>query len=400
MMGMGFYGRSFTLQSPTDNSLGALSIGPGLAQPQTKTDGLMAYFEVCTLVEGGWKREWSPEGRAPYAFSGTQWVSYDDMESISVKANYIRSKGLGGAMVWTVDMDDYSNVCGDGPYPLMNKLKEVLTSPYIPQLPNQRPDTTSTPRFSSLSTSSTSTLPTTASPPLSQTREGQTEERLYGATCGPPSVCPHGRYIPDVCNASVYYQCNFRIALTRVCPLGLVWNTVSQACDWHRADHLVTLKVKTQVISTTEHKKGINVIPTFRTTVFIPRSDTTTPTPKTTIVTKPRVHKDEDILPTFRTTVFIPEAMLDTAQPGQQSNDQDDKPRGIPTPTAHQPGRQATTNNDCKPTSCPAGLLIADPCDQRCYYSCAENDLAHHSCCPAPTVWNERIVNCDWSWSR
>lgn len=30
-------------------------------------------------------------------------------------------------MVWSLDQDDFSNSCGDGPYPLMNLLRSGLT---------------------------------------------------------------------------------------------------------------------------------------------------------------------------------------------------------------------------------------------------------------------------------
>ena len=34
--------------------------------------------------------------------------------------------GLGGAMLWSLDLDDFGNVCGDGHNPLINTIKEVM----------------------------------------------------------------------------------------------------------------------------------------------------------------------------------------------------------------------------------------------------------------------------------
>ena len=36
--------------------------------------------------------------------------------------------GLGGGMVWAIGLDDFKNRCGDGPYPLLNVMKNVLTN--------------------------------------------------------------------------------------------------------------------------------------------------------------------------------------------------------------------------------------------------------------------------------
>ena len=42
--------------------------------------------------------------------SGTQWVGYDDKESIHLKCNYIKNMKLGGAMIWALDYDDFTGM--------------------------------------------------------------------------------------------------------------------------------------------------------------------------------------------------------------------------------------------------------------------------------------------------
>lgn len=45
----------------------------------------------------------------PYAYKGNQWVSFDDVEIIKKKVNFIKSLDLGGGMVWALDLDDFRN---------------------------------------------------------------------------------------------------------------------------------------------------------------------------------------------------------------------------------------------------------------------------------------------------
>lgn len=44
--------------------------------------------------------------QTPYSHKGKQWIGYDNKQSIHKKLRYIINKGLGGVMVWAVDMDD------------------------------------------------------------------------------------------------------------------------------------------------------------------------------------------------------------------------------------------------------------------------------------------------------
>ena len=68
-----------------------------------------------------------PKGRmGPYAYSRDQWVSFDDTAMIRYKSNFIRSMGLGGGMIWALDLDDFTDTCSCEPYPLLRTINRVL----------------------------------------------------------------------------------------------------------------------------------------------------------------------------------------------------------------------------------------------------------------------------------
>lgn len=128
VMGVPSYGQSFTLKNAQQNGLNAPTTGPGKGGPLTQSDGSLAYYEICDKTKkGGWKVVRDPQNRiGPYAFSGNQWVSYDDVQNFRIKAKYMRSMNLGGGMVWSLDFDDFKGSCGCGKNPLLTALNQVL----------------------------------------------------------------------------------------------------------------------------------------------------------------------------------------------------------------------------------------------------------------------------------
>lgn len=55
-----------------------------------------------------------------------EWTSYDNLNTIAMKTDYIKKNKLGGAMIWTLDFDDFKGeFCGQGKYPLLSAINEV-----------------------------------------------------------------------------------------------------------------------------------------------------------------------------------------------------------------------------------------------------------------------------------
>jgi chitinase len=103
VLGVPFYGRGWT---------GVQAANNGLHQPYTSLpngDGSFTYADLAAnyIRKLGYERNWSAEALVPWLFdarSGTL-ISYDDPESIALKAQYVVDNDLGGIMIWEVGGD-------------------------------------------------------------------------------------------------------------------------------------------------------------------------------------------------------------------------------------------------------------------------------------------------------
>ncbi|XP_054717240.1 probable chitinase 10 [Uloborus diversus] len=127
VVGLATYGRSFSLVSPEKNGMNAPTKAGGKAGTYTREEGFLSYYEVCDFIKSGARYVWDDEQKVPYAFLGDQWVGFDDEKSIRIKLKWIQENGYAGAMVWTLDMDDFKGRCPGGKkYPLIGAMGEVL----------------------------------------------------------------------------------------------------------------------------------------------------------------------------------------------------------------------------------------------------------------------------------
>jgi chitinase len=127
LLGIATYGRTFTLVNPADNQIGSKARGPGTEGQFTREKGFLSYYEICSKLKSGWSYKWNDEHKTPYAYGGNEWVGFDDKESVEIKMKYLLSKNLAGAMVWSVDDDDFSGqFCSQGQYPMLRTIRNVL----------------------------------------------------------------------------------------------------------------------------------------------------------------------------------------------------------------------------------------------------------------------------------
>lgn len=130
ILGIPTYAQTFKLANALQNGIGAKTTGPGDAGQYTNQKGIMARYEYCT--EKWHKVSNFNENRVgSYRINMTdgRWVSHDDRWSIAKKCEFVKTEGLGGAMIWSLDMDDFENRCGEGRYFMLSLINKYLRGP-------------------------------------------------------------------------------------------------------------------------------------------------------------------------------------------------------------------------------------------------------------------------------
>lgn len=86
VVGVPFYGQSYTLKKDKEHGLGSETDGPGLPGEYTQQPGMLAYYEICYRIK---TRKWAVQRDSkllePFTFQGDQWVSYEDTTSLTEK---------------------------------------------------------------------------------------------------------------------------------------------------------------------------------------------------------------------------------------------------------------------------------------------------------------------------
>lgn len=131
VVGAPIYGRSFTLYDPNNHGINSPA-GPGNAGAFVPEQGFLGYNEICFNIQNnGWTRQWEDTQKVPYAYKSNQWVGYDDPQSLEIKLSYVKNSGLGGIMFWSIETDDFKNLCGKGNFPLLTMAHNAMVSKFF-----------------------------------------------------------------------------------------------------------------------------------------------------------------------------------------------------------------------------------------------------------------------------
>ncbi|XP_057303736.1 acidic mammalian chitinase-like [Hydractinia symbiolongicarpus] len=121
ILGLAAHGRGWLLRDGCREwNLGTRGRGGSTRGNSTRARGILAYYEICDIQFQNRICTSSSSVNAPYGSNGQDFIGYDDEESIAYKVkNIMKKKNLGGFMFWTIDLDDFSNHCGTGKFPLI-----------------------------------------------------------------------------------------------------------------------------------------------------------------------------------------------------------------------------------------------------------------------------------------
>lgn len=118
VMGLPFYGRTFITK--LDGNFGDIAGDIGFQGVLTRENGFMGYNEICILLSNrtsGWTRSYDEhfsQAVAKYkdeSSGETRVAVFDSSRSIARKMKFAMGRNLAGAMVWSIDTDDFHGDC-------------------------------------------------------------------------------------------------------------------------------------------------------------------------------------------------------------------------------------------------------------------------------------------------
>lgn len=150
-MGAGFYGRSVVCSGTAD--LNATTVKQNVTvQPDGPISTAADYdnfkldvwdgtpnYSYIVNNSTGWTEKWDDNAKVPYRTNGKYFLSYDNVKSIGLKADFVRCEELGGIIIWQVfgDMMNMNSgtsqkgkfvYCPNTKSPLVNEINRAFAS--------------------------------------------------------------------------------------------------------------------------------------------------------------------------------------------------------------------------------------------------------------------------------
>lgn len=129
-IGIGFYGSCWRGVNEPRIPLAGKTISLG------QSDNVMTYPVILSQYLPGALRVFDAEAKVPYLTAaggvGPQncnFISYEDPESVTAKGAYVRGRGLGGTIIWTIGQGHVGSAPAGSRDPLMQAIKAALLDP-------------------------------------------------------------------------------------------------------------------------------------------------------------------------------------------------------------------------------------------------------------------------------
>ncbi|XP_048774760.2 chitinase-3-like protein 1 [Ostrea edulis] len=143
VMGLHGAGATFTLANNSKHDVGDAVSHPGNEGSLLKLESRKSYPEICITTKD--EIVLDQEQKQKYSYHQSQWVGYEDPDTIELKVKYAITNKFGGVMFWSLDLDDFNgNYCHQGKYPLLSKIKAIsqnLSLVPATHAPNQKSTT-------------------------------------------------------------------------------------------------------------------------------------------------------------------------------------------------------------------------------------------------------------------
>ncbi|PON37201.1 1,4-alpha-glucan-branching enzyme [Trema orientale] len=99
VMGLPLYGRTWQLEDPNMNGVGAKAVGPGPG------NGSLNYNVVDRLLKNGSTVVYDAATVSVYSVVGSSWIAFDNALTITTKIGFAQALGLRGYFFWALSFD-------------------------------------------------------------------------------------------------------------------------------------------------------------------------------------------------------------------------------------------------------------------------------------------------------
>jgi len=112
VMGVRFVGTGWQGVEPINNGLYQAATGPAPGSwdpPGAAPSGSFGFQDIEDNYLPNYTRSWDNEAQVPWLYDADAgiMITYEDPQSLTAKASYVRSNQLGGVMIWELAADDH-----------------------------------------------------------------------------------------------------------------------------------------------------------------------------------------------------------------------------------------------------------------------------------------------------